>query len=198
MRQRLFPRSVTRRIWTGIFWSGFKVLNAGLLCTSLLVAAHPQDAVARSRSCTSIVPATGLPAFTASVVYGQNGSFTSGIKNMGGVSATSLSMPTGVAVDGNGGIYVADYHNDRVLHFPYDPATRHARTSADAVYGQDGSFTSNTANNGGVSATSLYQPAGVMVDGSGGIYVADTGNNRVLYFPYDPTAGRASTRADDV
>ena len=76
------------------------------------------------------------------MVYGQGGSFTSSTANNGGVSATSLSSPVGVAVDGSGGLYVADFSNNRVLHYPA------GSTTADAVYGQGGSFTSTTANNG--------------------------------------------------
>ena len=92
----------------------------------------------------------------------------------------------GLAVDGSGGLYVADYSNNRVLHFPYNASAGHASTTADAVYGQGGSFTSSTGNNGGASASSLNIPAGVAVDGSGGLYVADYSNNRVLHFPMMP------------
>src|SRR5271157_3155172 len=52
-------------------------------------------------------------------------------------------------------------------------------TTAARVYGQGGSFTTNTANNGGISATSLTAPTGVAVDGSGNLYVADSVNSRV-------------------
>jgi hypothetical protein len=44
---------------------------------------------------------------------------------------------------------------------------------ADAVFGQP-DFTSNTANNGGRSASSLSRPNGVAVDAAGNTYVVDT------------------------
>ncbi len=125
---------------------------------------------------STATPAPSTPAATmASVVYGQP-DFTSTILNNGGVSATSLDTPEGVAADGNGGLFVADTSNNRVLHYP--PGS----TTADAVYGQPG-FASQQGHLGGVSARSLYRPSEIAVDGDGGLYVADTSNNRVLHFP---------------
>jgi hypothetical protein len=56
-------------------------------------------------------------------------------------------------------------------------------TTADVVYGQGGSFTTNTQNNGGVSANTLDTPTGVALDRSGNLYVADGNNSRVLFYP---------------
>jgi hypothetical protein len=46
-------------------------------------------------------------------------------------------------------------------------------TTADVVYGQLGSFNTNTLNNGGISANSLNVPEGLALDSSGNLYVAD-------------------------
>jgi len=94
-------------------------------------------------------------------------------------TAASLCSPQGIAFDSGGGLWVADSSNNRVLR--YVPATS---TSAVQEYGQPAAtaFTSNTANNGGVSATSLNGPTGLGFDSSGGLWVADTQNNRVLIF----------------
>ncbi len=119
---------------------------------------------------------------TATRVYGQAGSFTSNTVNNGGISATSLDEPTGVALDSSGNLYVVDTGNNRVLYYPA------GSTTATRVYGQAGSFTSNTVNNGGISATSLDGPwEGVALDSSGNLYVADFGNERVLYYPAGTT-----------
>ena len=83
---------------------------------------------------------------TAMRVYGQGGSFTTNTANKGGISANSLYYPWGIAVDGSGNLYVADYDNNRVLYYPA------GSTTATRVYGQSGNFTTNTANNGGISA----------------------------------------------
>ena len=118
---------------------------------------------------------------TATRVYGQGGSFTSGTANSGGISANSLAYPAGVALDSSGNLYVGDGNNSRVLFYPFDS------TTATQVYGQGGSFTSNTANNGGISANSLENPAGVAVDSGGNLYVADSYNSRVLFYPSGST-----------
>jgi len=112
---------------------------------------------------------------TATRVYGQAGSFTTGTANNPSLSANSLNQPYGVAT-GIGGIYVADYSNHRVLYFP------DTSTTATRVYGQGGSFIANTLNNGGISANSLNIPAAITVDIDGSLYIADRLNNRVLWY----------------
>ncbi len=104
--------------------------------------------------------------------------------NTGGVSADSLDNPWGLAVDSTG-LYVTEFSNNRVLHFPG------AGTTADRVYGQAGSFTTRLINNGGLGANSIQQPAGLAVDSSG-VYIVDYGSSRVLHYP------GASTTADRV
>jgi hypothetical protein len=44
-----------------------------------------------------------------------------------------------------------------------------------------GSFVSDIANNGGVTADTLNAPFGVFADTSG-VYIADTNNHRVLFY----------------
>jgi sugar lactone lactonase YvrE len=112
-------------------------------------------------------------------VFGQNGSFTSAEPNLGGVGASSLNFPLGVALDATGNLYVADSENHRVLVFN-QPLTSDA--VADRVFGQNGSFTSAAQNKGGISARSFNYPIGVALDATGNLYVADTGNHRVLAF----------------
>jgi sugar lactone lactonase YvrE len=129
----------------------------------------------------STQPGTLAP-ITAGVVYGQGGSFTSGTANNGGAGASSLNNPTATAVDANGNLYVADRSNSRVLFYP------RGSTTATRVYGQNGSFTSTTPNNGGVSANSLGgEVFGVAVDPSGNLYIADGANYRVLFYPAGST-----------
>jgi sugar lactone lactonase YvrE len=118
---------------------------------------------------------------TATRVYGQGGSFTSGTANNGGISANSLDQPYAVALDSSGNLYVAEIGNNRVLFYPA------GSTTATQVYGQGGSFTTNTANNGGISANSLDEPLGLALDSSGDLYVADELNNRVLFYPAGST-----------
>jgi DNA-binding beta-propeller fold protein YncE len=114
---------------------------------------------------------------------------------------------SGVAVDQNGDIYVADTGNSRVEEFAPDHA--YLRTigapgqlshpEGVAVDGQGDLFVADTAHDqvvrfaaGSLQATSwgsagaldgqFSAPAGVTVDADGNVYVADTGNARVQKF----------------
>lgn len=140
--------------------------------------------------------------FQASVVLGQVGNFTSASCDVATSSPDSETLcgPQDVAVDSDNNVYVADTGNNRVLEYA-GPITADS-FFANLVFGQLGSFTSKTANNGGVSQNSLDQPTGVAVDAHGNLYVADASNNRVLEFntPLAKTAisGSDDTTADEV
>ena len=120
----------------------------------------------------------------ATRVYGQANSFTSNAANNGGVSATSLYSPFGLALDSSNNLYVADAVTNRVLYYPAGGST-----TAIQVYGQEGNFTSYTANNGGLSPLSLHNPVDLALDKNGSIYVSDAGNARVL--EYQPAVPRS-------
>ncbi len=113
----------------------------------------------------------------ASLVLGQP-DFVSNIANNGGISATSLSSPFALAFDSSGNLWVADSGNARTLKFTAPFSTHEA---ASLVLGQP-DFVSNIANNGGISATSLYDPLGMAFDISGNLWVADQTNNRILEY----------------
>lgn len=117
----------------------------------------------------------------ADFVIGQP-DFVSNSPNNGGLSATSLNRPTGLKMDAGSRLFVADTNNQRVLVFDRTTPTN---VSANAVFGQP-DFTSNTANNGGISASSLYTPTGIATDSLYmDVYITDAGNNRALQF-YQP------------
>jgi hypothetical protein len=94
-------------------------------------------------------------SYSASEVYGQLQSFSTA--DCGAVSKDSLHNPYRVAFHASGNVYIADKLNNRVLRFD-------TSTSASGVYGQAGLFTTNAANSGGISASSLSTPVGVTVD----------------------------------
>ena len=134
---------------------------------------------------------TGAPADR---VIGQP-DLTTGFPNIDGgsagtPSASSLSLPRGLAVDSVGNLYVADTGNNRVLRFPR-PVDQPGRITADIVLGR-GSFT--TASTGQASSSSLGSPSAVAIGPGGEVYVADTGNNRVLRYLPNPGTGAAAVQ----
>jgi len=122
---------------------------------------------------------------TADSVLGQL-YFTS---NASGTTATTMSSPSGVATDSSGRLWVADSQNSRMLRF--DNAAYNSNGAADSVLGQP-NFTSYFS---GESAITMRVPIGVATDSGGRLWVADSGNNRVLRF--DTAATKANGAAAD-
>jgi sugar lactone lactonase YvrE len=118
-------------------------------------------------------------------------------------SANTLCQPWGVAVDLKGNLFVADTVNSRVLAYPGPfeacssfPCILSQTESPRMVFGQSGSFTSGGCGDYvSTTADSLCTPYGVAVDQSENVYIADTGNSRVLkyYNPLAPHGGRPGT-----
>ncbi len=146
------------------------------------------------------------PHATPDVVIGQPDD-THSARNQGDghASASSLQYPSGLWSDGQR-LVVADAWNHRVLIWHQLPTQHHQ--PADVVLGQP-DFDSNQPNMSGVGATpdahTLYWPYGVHSDGQR-LWIADTGNRRVLYFdripvqhcsPADGVIGQADFRARD-
>jgi len=116
---------------------------------------------------------------TAARVLGQAGSFTTNFCNRHLITAASLCGPARVALDDADHLFVSDFGNNRVLEYdsPLSPGAK-----ANLVFGQLGSFTTGGCNRGGLGAATLCAPAGVGIDSTGNVYIADTANNRVLEY----------------
>jgi hypothetical protein len=103
-------------------------------------------------------------------------------------SATSFAHPIDIASNGTH-LAIADSLNNRVLIWNTIPSctpTPCAITTApDVVLGQPG-FTSATANNGGISATTLSTPSFLATDGTR-LAVSDGFNHRVLIWNQFPS-----------
>ncbi len=99
------------------------------------------------------------------------------------VEGRELNSPEGIALDTSVSppiVYIADTGNNRVLAYQY--ATQLTGGSyADLILGQEDRFTT-IGGLLGVS-TALKNPTGLAVDSAGNLYVADTGNNRVVRYP---------------
>jgi len=99
-------------------------------------------------------------------------------------TTTLFSSPADVAVDATGNLYVADFWNNRIQKI----------TPAGVV-----STLAGTGNIGAINGigklASFNGPSGVAVDGSGNVYVADSGNNLIRKITSD---GTVSTLAGTV
>jgi len=119
----------------------------------------------------------------AGVVSTIAGSRSPGFTNGTGTAAT-FYLPRGVAVDGSGNVYVGDAGNNAIRKI----------TPAGVVSTLAGSGSLGFGNGTGTAAT-FSAPNGVAVDGSGSVYVADTGNNAIRKIT---PAGVVSTLAGSV
>jgi len=142
----------------------------------------------------------------ADLVIGQPDSKSYLCNQGASASASSLCQPDGLAVDASGNLYVADSGNNRVLEYdnPFAPGGGTSGTpgsagdtTADLVFGQGGDFTAANCDgvNGNTSADTLCSPDGVAVDAANNIYIADTGNSRVLEYsnPFASGGGTPGT-----
>jgi uncharacterized protein (TIGR03437 family) len=101
------------------------------------------------------------------------------------VEGRELQIPESIAIDNSASpvyLYVADTANNRILGFKYS-SQQTPGAIADLILGQKDRFTTIPGGSGGGASTSLRSPSGLVVDSSGNLYVADTGNNRVLRYP---------------
>ncbi|MBI3767765.1 MAG: NHL repeat-containing protein [Deltaproteobacteria bacterium] len=120
---------------------------------------------------------------TPIAVLGQPDFETTGC-NATGLSGGSLCAPRGLSLDAYGNLWIADTGNNRVLEFAspwltYDSTAQRyvMKATADAIFGQaDATSTACAAG-----ASGLCAPGGVASDPARSLlYVADTGNNRVV------------------
>jgi trimeric autotransporter adhesin len=87
----------------------------------------------------------------------------------GAATGAQLNLPTGVAVDKSGNLYIADTANHRVRKISAGVISTVAGTGING-YGKDVDSAVDQP---------LFLPFGVAVDAGGNLYIADTGNNRV-------------------
>ena len=121
---------------------------------------------------------------TAGTITTVAGTGTSGTSGDGGpATEAQLNLPSGVAVDGSGNLYIADTSNHRIRKVDSSGIiTTFAGTGTAGFSGDDGSAT----------AAQLSSPRGVAVDGSGNLYIADNSNHRIRKVD---TAGMITTVA---
>ncbi|HYW48717.1 MAG TPA: hypothetical protein VE959_37985 [Bryobacteraceae bacterium] len=113
----------------------------------------------------STVVGTGVPGFTG---------------DGGPAINAKMSLPTGVAVDSSGNLYIADSQNLRI---------RKVASGTISTLAGNG-VSSFSGDNGPATQAQMNSPEGVAVDSSGNIYIADTNNHEVRRVTRDGTIAR--------
>jgi len=106
----------------------------------------------------------GLPPIVQGTSISANPGSVDGTGN-----AAGFNNPSGIAVDGNGNVYVADTSNDTIRKI----------TPAGVVTTLAGTVGAAGNTDGAGAAARFNVPSGVVVDGSGNVYVADSSNNTI-------------------
>jgi sugar lactone lactonase YvrE len=87
---------------------------------------------------------------------------------------SGLSKPSGVAVDGAGNVFIADTGNNQIVEVPVVNGAPDNTAQVTVVSSKDT-----------ISSTALSGPTSINVDAQGNLYIADMGNMRVIYLPYN-------------
>jgi uncharacterized protein (TIGR03437 family) len=88
----------------------------------------------------------------------------------GAATAAALCRPAGVAVDDNGDIFLSDTANNRIRQVTPDGVIHTIAGTGTASFGGDG---------GAALSAQINGPTGILLDGAGDLFFADTNNNRV-------------------
>lgn len=87
----------------------------------------------------------------------------------GAAVAAQLNLPSAVAVDSNGNVYIADTNNQRIRKISGGTITTIAGTGEQNY----------TGDNGSATAAALDSPTGVAVDSAENVYISDRHNQRI-------------------
>jgi len=95
------------------------------------------------------------------------------------IAGTYMSNPQGITLDGYGNIYISDTGNNRIVQ----------AHQYNAPYSQNVVYIPSSTTFGG---TALNGPTGLAVDAAGDLFIADTGNNRVVEYSVSHVASVVS------
>ncbi|MFF7380884.1 RICIN domain-containing protein [Streptomyces massasporeus] len=109
--------------------------------------------------------------------YAGNGS-PGALGDGGPAVSAQLRHPVGLAVDGAGNLYIADYYNHRIRKVTSDGTISTVAGKGTANFGGDG---------GPATAAQLNYPVAVVVDSTGALYISDHTNHRVRKVTTDGT-----------
>lgn len=143
-----------------------------------------------------LAAANGAPA---DLIIGQRNRFRTGPNGPGTDYTTGLRVPTGLTVDSEGNLWVADSNNNRVMRYPKPFEQPADLLFPDVVLGQDSFGGASSASAGRLpnrgrdtcAANTLFLSdlgsnvfrTRMTFDPAGNLWIADPGNHRVLRFP---------------
>ncbi len=97
----------------------------------------------------------------------------------GDASVALFSSPQGITADAAGNVYVADTGND-IIRKMAPVGSNYGATVPDYTVATIGGLPGVAGTNDGANSHALFKhPAGVAVDASGNLFIADTGNNTI-------------------
>lgn len=114
-------------------------------------------------------------------VYDSQGQLT---RSLGGFGSElgQLYEPRGVAADAQGNLFVADTWNARIVKYGPDgrPVASWGSGDQDLADGRRATITDGDLARNEANPLGFFGPRGVAVDGQGNVYIADTGNKRIV------------------
>jgi DNA-binding beta-propeller fold protein YncE len=108
--------------------------------------------------------------------WNSTGSTVAGSAGVTTAAANKLDRPYSLTLDSSNSLYIADQQNNRIQKWLMGSST------GSTLAGQSSGMM-------GFTLSDLNQPSGVLLDSSGNIYVADTSNNRVQFWPTGASSG---------
>ncbi|MEZ4369008.1 MAG: hypothetical protein R2939_22415 [Kofleriaceae bacterium] len=125
---------------------------------NLYIADTEHHRIRRVESATSVISTV---AGTGSVGFSGDG---------GLATDAQLALPTGVAVDGAGDLFIADSFNHRI---------RRVAAGTGVITTVAGTGVLGFGDGGAATSARLARPHGVAVDAAGDLFIADTSNSRI-------------------
>ncbi len=143
-----------------------------------------------NNSVVDFIPATSGTYFgqamSAGHLYRIAGNGTAGYSGDGGVATSAeLDWPASVAIDGSGGIAIAEWGNNVIRYLAATSGSHFGQTmTANRIYTIVGDTIAGYSGDGSAATgAELSGPQAVALDSSGNIAIADTDNNAVRFVP---------------
>jgi hypothetical protein len=165
----------------------FTPLAPGLRMGAVVLVGTPSGGSGQAVLGTAYVSGTGIGGLGVLVagnmmpVAGQYGLYTS-VGDGQPATQAELYIPSSIAVDGAGNLYIADTLHNRIRMVCASSASATVQGTNCAGAGIISTIAGNgnpayTGDGGPAANSTLNNPGGVALDGAGNLYIADSGNN---------------------